>query len=204
MLRKYLTSGVIAGILIGIGGAVYLACDVKYVGAVLFSVGLLGVCYLGVSLYTGRVGFLVLVHSREAVSEAFLCLLGNFIGTTASGWAIAYAIPARAEKALSMCEAKLALPLTAAFIVAIFCGMLMYLAVALYKEKQTVWGILFCVPVFILSGFEHSVADMFYFAAAGIASLEALIFIVVVIIGNGVGGMIIPALRLCVEGKKHA
>ena len=44
MLRRDITLGVIAGILIGIGGSVYLACDNKYVGAVLFSVALLCIC----------------------------------------------------------------------------------------------------------------------------------------------------------------
>jgi len=51
------------------------------------------------------------------------------------------------------------------------------------------------VPVFILAGFEHSIADMFYFCAGGQFTLEALVFILVVILGNAVGGIIIPAAR---------
>ena len=62
MLRRDITLGVIAGILIGIGGSVYLACDNKYVGAVLFSVALLCICMRGFALFTGKVGFIVASH----------------------------------------------------------------------------------------------------------------------------------------------
>lgn len=204
MVRKYLTSGVVSGILIGIGGAAYLACDSRYAGAVLFTVGLLSICVLGFSLFTGKVGFIVGEHTRENFAELFLCLLGNYIGATASGLAVAAAIPARAAKALDMCAAKLALPLPSTLILSVFCGILMYLAVVIYREKQNVLGILFCVPVFILSGFEHSIADMFYFAASGIMSLPAAGFIAAVILGNAAGGMLIPALRLLMEGGRYA
>ena len=72
----------------------------------------------------------------------------------------------------------------------------MYLAVSVWRDRQTPLGILFCIPVFILSGFEHSIADMFYFAASGIVSAEAFGFIWLVIIGNALGAMLLPALEL--------
>ena len=77
-----------------------------------------------------------------------------------------------------------------------FCGILMYLAVSIYREKKTPAGIFFCIPAFILSGFEHSVADMCYFAAAGDFSGEAALFIVYVVLGNTIGAMILPALKI--------
>ncbi|MEG1632646.1 MAG: formate/nitrite transporter family protein [Oscillospiraceae bacterium] len=204
MLKRYLTSGILAGICVGLGGSVFLGSDNRYVGAGLFSVGLIAICYLGYSLFTGRVGFIVAVHGREEISELLLCLLGNLIGACAMGFAIAYALPSRAEKALDMCTAKLQMPLGSVFVCALFCGILMYLAVVLFKEKQSVLGILFCVPAFILSGFEHSIADMFYFAVAGIVSLQAFVFIWLVILGNALGGMLMPALRLLMGGRKNA
>ena len=76
------------------------------------------------------------------------------------------------------------------------CGILMYLAVCLFKEHKTPLGIFFCVPVFILSGYEHSIANMFYFGASGIVSLEAFAYIWVVILGNSIGGMLFPILKL--------
>ena len=62
------------------------------------------------------------------------------------------------------------------------------------KERQSPLGILFCIPVFILSGFEHSIADMFYFAASGFVSFKAFAFLWLVILSNAVGGMLLPTL----------
>ncbi|HBD87032.1 MAG TPA: formate/nitrite transporter [Clostridiales bacterium] len=205
MVSRHLASGVAAGVLIGIGGAAYLACDSRYAGAALFTVGLLSVCLLGLSLFTGKVGFIVPDHRKESVRALLLCLPGNLIGAAATGLAISAATPARGEKALEICAAKLALPFMPAFILAVFCGVLMYLAVAIYREKESLLGVLFAVPAFILSGFEHSVADMFYFAAAGIVSGRAFLFILVVLLGNAAGGMLLPALRiLAAEVRQNA
>ena len=79
----------------------------------------------------------------------------------------------------------------------IFCGILMYMAVSIYRDKQTISGILFCVPVFILAGFEHSVANMFYFGAAGMFfSMESIIYLAIVVLGNTIGGMLMPVLAM--------
>ena len=72
----------------------------------------------------------------------------------------------------------------------------MYLAVSIYRDKKTVVGILFCVPVFILAGFEHSIANMFYFAAAESFSLDTVVYILVVVLGNTIGGMLLPLLAM--------
>ena len=77
----------------------------------------------------------------------------------------------------------------------------MYLAVSIYRDNKTPLGILFCIPVFILSGFEHSIADMFYFAASGIVSVKAFAFLWIVILGNSIGGMLLPALKIWGEKK---
>ena len=187
MLRRDLTLGILAGILIGIGGSVYLSCDNKYVGAVLFSVALLCICMRGFALFTGKVGFIVEAHTRADVSALLLSLLGNLIGTFAAGAAIRYAMPSLGEKALTLCEGKLAQTAPETFLRALFCGILMYLAVVIYRKNQSVWGIFFCVPVFILSGFEHSIANMFYFSASGIVSVEAFFYLWIVILGNAAG-----------------
>ncbi len=63
MLNKIL-SGISAGILISIGGSVFLACDNKYVGAVMFSVALLCICLKGYSLYTGKIGFILFIRVK--------------------------------------------------------------------------------------------------------------------------------------------
>lgn len=195
-MLKNVINGIYAGILISIGGAVYLSCDNKYVGAVLFSVALLCICYQGYSLYTGKICYIPQKHGKEEISVLLFGLLGNAAATTVCGYALRYAIPKIGEAALNACNAKLEQEFLQTFIRAVFCGILIYLAVDIFRNHKTPLGIVFCIPVFILSGFEHSVADMFYFASSGIVSLQAFIFIWVVILGNSVGGALIPLLSL--------
>ena len=195
MLRK-LTDGLLAGIMVSIGGGVFLGCENKYVGAVMFCIALVCICNDGYSLFTGKVGYIVESHKKEDFSALLLGLLGNAIATCLIGMALSYAVPGFGEKALSMCNAKLGQDFFQTLIRAIFCGILMYLAVCLFKEHKTPLGIFFCVPVFILSGYEHSIANMFYLGASGIVSLEAFAYIWVVILGNSIGGMLFPILKL--------
>ena len=210
MLRRDLTLGVIAGLCIGLGGSVFLACCNDYqgygkiVGAVMFAVALLCICFRGYALFTGKVGFLVVSHKKADFSGVLLSLLGNLIGTVVSGYAIRFALPALGEKALAICEGKLTQTIPETLIRAIFCGILMYLAVVIYRENKSIAGIFFCVPVFILAGFEHSIANMFYFAASGIVSLDAFAYLWIVILGNAIGGMLIPALSLLTKEKNTA
>ncbi len=195
MLKKFL-DGVSAGIMIAIGGTVYLSCENKYVGAVLFSVALLAICLKGYSLFTGKIGFIPEKHDREDISALFLGLLGNFAATAALGFAASYALPALGPAATALCEAKLGQEVLQTFIRAFFCGVLMYIAVSVYREKNSAVGIFFCIPTFILSGFEHSIANMFYFGASGMISVDAAVYIAVVLLGNAAGGMALPFLNI--------
>ncbi len=213
-ILKKIIDGFLAGALISIGGAVFLACSGewsgtlapvgKYVGAVFFCTALLCICIKGFSLYTGKIGYVLEKHSKEDLSVMLLGLLGNFIGTVACGYLLAAAIPSLKETALTLCNGKLQSQAWWQTLVrAFFCGILVFLAVDIYRNHKTPLGVVFCIPAFILSGYEHSIADMFYFAASGIASGEALLFIWLVILGNSLGGLMIPALKL-VGAKKPA
>ena len=72
MLRRII-SGISAGLLVSIGGCVFLALandvQTKFVGAILFAVALLVICYRGYSLFTGKVGFMVDDYSKNAWSN---------------------------------------------------------------------------------------------------------------------------------------
>ena len=202
MLRSYLVNGVLAGAMVSIGGAVLLAVENRYLGALLFCIALLSICYFGFNLYTGKVGFLLANHTKAALSEAFVGLLGNLLGTLLFGALIAYALPHLREAAVAACEKRLTqLPLQT-LLRGFFCGVLMYTAVWIYKEKKTPLGILFCIPVFILAGFEHSIADMFYFALAGLYRFDSAWFLLLVVAGNSLGGLFIPALQAW-KGEAH-
>ena len=180
----------------------FLACDNRVVGAVLFTVALLCICYKGYGLFTGKVGFLPEKCDKDNWTVVLTALLGNLIATALCGWAIRYGLPNLGEVAETVCAAKLTQVWHQTAIRGVFCGILMYLAVSIFRDHKSIAAILFCVPVFILSGFEHSIADMFYFAAAGIVSLKACGFLWIVILSNAVGGILLPLLsKLTKEGK---
>lgn len=188
--------------MITIGCCVYLACTVKWVGAILFSVALLSICYLGFSLFTGKVGFILDNANRNGFSELFLGLLGNAIATTALGIAVGYALPRLNQTASNLASLKFDQALWQTLIRAIFCGILMYVAVAIYKDKKSPLGIVFCIPTFILCGFEHSIADIGYFAIAHHYSASAFGFVWMVILGNSIGALLFPAIKKLCDFKK--
>ncbi len=202
-ILQNIVNGILAGIMIAIGGSVFLACYGdgsmlnKTIGAFFFSVALLCICYKGYSLFTGKIGFIPEKHDKSAFSVLLWGLLGNLIATVGLGLALRYAVPNIAPVAESICVAKLTQSWWQTLIRAIFCGVLMYLAVSIYRDKQTIAAILFCVPVFILAGFEHSIANMFYFGAAGMFfSVDAIIYLAIVVLGNTIGGMLMPMLSM--------
>lgn len=184
-----------AGLYIGIGGAVFLSCDNRVVGAILFSVALLSICYLGLFLFTGKIGYMAVQHDKQSVAAVIVTLVGNIIGTLIAGLLAGYMKPALMETARSLCENKLLLAPMQVVIAGIFCGILMYTAVELFKTNQTPAGIFFCVPVFILAGFEHSIADMYYFFTARMFTGEVFVFLLLVVLGNSIGGMLVPWLK---------
>lgn len=190
-----IVKGILAGLLISVGGTVYLSCESPVVGSIFFTIGLFVICEFGFNLFTGKCGYLT-----ENKPSYLLFLLevwvGNLIGCLSGGLAVGLARPELAETAARLSEKKLAIPLHNALILAVFCGLLMYIAVHTYKTASHPLGkylaLFLCVPVFILSGFEHSIADMFYLACGRAFLPEALLFLAVVTVGNVLGGILLP------------
>ena len=195
MLKTFAES-ICAGILIAVGGSVFLACENRVVGAVLFSVALLCICYKGYYLYTGKVGYLVESHRTADITALLIGLLGNLITACLLGFVVRYAIPGIGKAAETLCPAKLDQSFLQTLLRAMFCGVLMYLAVSIFRDKKTPIAILYGIPVFILSGFEHSIADMFYFGASGTISGRVLLFIFAAVLGNSLGAVILPLLSV--------
>ena len=91
------------GFAIGIGGAVYLSCDNKYLGAFLFGTGLFTILTFGFNLFTGKVGYAV---EREPayILELLIVWLGNFGGAAISAYMLLNTrISGIADKARAMC-----------------------------------------------------------------------------------------------------
>lgn len=186
-----------AGLAISIGGTVYLSVDNKIIGSLLFAVGLYAIVLNGLFLYTGKVGYLVDQSDKiEYLGLLAITWLGNLAGTWIGAVAVLNTrIQGIRENAVGICETKLADEPLSIFLLAIFCGILMYIAVDGFKEKENPLILFFCVSVFILSGFEHCIANMFYFSIAGAWSLKTIVYLIIMTLGNSLGGMLIPSLK---------
>lgn len=193
---------VLAGLAIGVGGTVFLSIPDSVVGALMFTVGLFVICLHGLNLFTGKVGYLV----GKPVSylwDLLVIWLGNLAGTFLAGAsARASRIGGIAQRAQGMCDVKLNDSLLSLFLLAIFCGLLMYAAVEGYKTSKQPLILFACVAAFILCGFEHCIADMYYFSVAGMWSWNALLRILLITLGNALGGVLIPLGALCRPQEK--
>ena len=194
LIRAFLT-----GLAIGIGGTVFLSCESKVIGAALFGTGLFVILPFGFYLYTGKVGYIA-ENKLPYVGEVALIWVGNLIGTfTMAKLVLLTRIAGIAAKADTMCQVKMNDSLLSLFILAIFCGMLMFIAADGYKKIEHSAGkflaIFLPVIVFILSGFEHCIANMFYFSIASAWTAKSFGYLIVMSLGNAAGGMLIPLCR---------
>ena len=126
-----LKRSIIGGFLIGFGGTVYLNMDNKIVAAFLFGLGLFTIINIELNLYTGKIGYL----SKENWREILLTLIGNFIGTNLFAFLVLQTRLAGKLKEVvaPAVELKLSDNLLSTFILAIFCGILMSIAVGTLK-----------------------------------------------------------------------
>ena len=197
-IKKYLDffiKGIYAGVMIGIGGTIFLSVQNTVIGSFLFSIGLLMICMYGMNLYTGKVGY-ALINKLNYIYELLLSLLGNFVGTFIVARLILLTrFSDISKRALTMSNLKLNDNLLSIFILAFFCGILMYLAVNNYKKAANeigkYVGIFMCVMVFILCGFEHCVANMYYFSIANVWTFKTLLYMLIMVLGNSVGSIFI-------------
>lgn len=193
-------NAVLGGAAIAIGGTAFLSVDNKVTGAMFFTVGLFMIVTLGHNLYTGKVCYMF-EKDREFSLGVLIIWLGNLLGTWGGATLIRMTrvAPPLVERASGMCDAKLGDNLLSIFILAIFCNVMIYIAVDNYNNNKHEIGkyvaLFLGVPVFILCGFEHCIANMFYFSIAGAWSGKAFIYLLVMTAGNAVGGWIFPVSR---------
>lgn len=192
-MKKDLVKAILAGIVISIGAVIYLSLENKVIGALLFAVGLLSICCLGLNLFTGKIGYVI---ENKQYGTVALIWCGNFIGTFLSSTIIKFTrIYVKIIPSLeNVMTPRITDNYFSLFVLAIYCGLLMYTAVEIFRTKDSVYGmvaILLCVSVFILSGYEHSIANMAYFTLYG-WNLDLFVKLIVITIGNSFGGMLIP------------
>ncbi len=190
--------------MIATGGTVFLSIENKVIGASLFSIGLFGVLIYNLNLYTGKIGYLITNFNLKYIKELIITLIGNFIGACSVGFILRYTriYDNIYEKSLILANTKLNDNILSIFILSIFCGLLMYYAVNGFK-KQTDFGkylvVYLGVAVFILCGFEHCIANMYYFSVADIWALKTLGYTGIMVLGNSIGSFIIPLCNLVIK-----
>ena len=196
---SFLADGMLSGLMIGIGCVVSMSCENRYLGAFLFSLGLFCIVQFQYGLYTGKVGY-IFDRDKAYLGETFFTFLANAIGAGLTAGIVHLTLMDRAQATMS---AKLDDSLLSSFVLAFFCGILMFSAVEgsrrCNEKKNFIGGVFIVVMpimVFILSGFNHCVADAFYYCMAGCPNpLRALCYFPVAILGNLCGGVCIPLLK---------
>ena len=186
---KIYCKSILAGLFIAIGGTIYLSLDNQIIGALFFSVGLLGICATNQMLLTGRCCY------PTDVFELTMTFFGNMIGAVWGAFIVIAAKPNVIEKANAMCANKITEGWRVVLL-GFLCNILIYLAVEGYKAGHVALLII-AVATFILCGFEHSIANIFYFTVGGenISGLTGTIYILANVFGNLLGGFFIQFMN---------
>lgn len=174
-----LRSSVMAGIAISLGCIVFLKVG-GVAGAVLFSFGLLTVVHYKLPLFTGQAGFMRLCETHKLL----VVLLGNVIGCLIAAVSIMVAAPSLCDAGAAVAINHTSLSIASQIILSVWCGFVMTTAVEFGRKKQYL-PLLFGVPLFILCGFIHSIADAFYNFTAG--NVDVWYTYPVLVLGNYLG-----------------
>lgn len=168
-----LRSSIFAGIFIGTAGFGFLASGLQgqygsLAGAVIFSLGLLAVVGYKLKLYTGTAGFI----RKNEIGTLFLILLGNILGCLLLAL-LARVSPMNIQGAAqNILELRLKTGALNCGLLGIGCGLLMTTAVTFARQKHYL-PLLFAVPLFIICGFTHCVADAFYYLCVPVDFMKA-------------------------------
>lgn len=205
-MKKTFLYSVLAGICIGLGGTIFLSVENKVIGSFLFSIGLFTILAFGFNLYTGKVGY-ALENKASYLGELALIWFGNLVGTFLMAMLVRFTriYEGIEPKVKSIVSAKLNDDPLSIFLLAVGCGICMFIAVDQYKKRQSiVKALVVILPImtFILCSFEHCVANMFYFALAGSFKEWTLLYLLIMTFGNAAGGLLIPAVTKIAEAKK--
>lgn len=217
--------GVLAGAVIAIGGILNVIAKTyvpgeggKVLGAFLFPIGLTLVCFLGFNLYTGKIAYVI---DKKSYNAQFLATIyvGNFVGAFLVGCLMYIFFHGDTEifktvKTIANAKADSVSDVGGVFKVLGFsclCGMLVYMAVSFYKSFKNnvlkVVGIFIPIALFVYLGFDHCIANMYYFGHGflflGFISGSTYLNIAIATIGNTIGAILLHSL-VKVIAKKQA
>lgn len=205
---KTFVLGLLAGLSISLGGLLFVTAknfSLPILGSFLFSIGLLLVCSLKFNLFTGKIGY-VFDNKKGFIIDLVIMYIGNFAAAVAFGYLMHF-IGGQAlnQTALAISSSKLFPHGKDAIVLlgsSFFCGALVYLAVNTFKMKKLhialrVIILIFCVATFVVHGFDHCIANMFYFAFGNTYATNiggTLLSILFVTIGNSLGAIFVNCI----------
>lgn len=160
-MRQFISLSIFAGLLIGIAGLVFLNVG-GLGGAILFAFGLLAVTISKAELFTGKAGFLPYRESLQLLPMVLLnaagCLITAYIASYSTSEVVATTLD-------TIMAAREAASWDMLLMTSIGTGVIVTLAV--YGVRRgTYLPLLYGVPVFIMCGLPHSIADAFYYWVA--------------------------------------
>ena len=182
---------IVAGMMIAIGGIIFLTLS-GLEGALLFSMGLLTILCLKLELFTGKAGLLA---TKDITPGKLLEIwIGNFLGTGIIAFLLITTPKGilLAEEASKIVAIRLANGFFVNLIYGILCGMLMFMAVKTWQltNGNPIYAMM-PVAIFIICGFNHCIADMFYLHL-GCMKITNYHVLIPTTIGNIIGCNIIP------------
>ena len=211
--------GILAGLSIGVGGLLYLTM-IRYVdgelgkvlGSILFAIGLFTVCSCYLMLFTGKIGMVFEgKQDRSFYISLPVMLIGNAIGAFLLGYVCYFlfrntnimdAVNATCDSRISLYTFNDYLSL---IVKSLLCGTCVYLAVKSFSLNRLkpigIALLVFFVFVFVYSGVQHCIANMFYFVFGNCITINTFINLIICIIGNSVGT--IPGVLLLKLIKKN-
>ena len=170
-----------AALLISLGNYALLKLGTP-IGPVIFALGLLGVCYMGQNLFTVKCGFLF--EDKIKIKDLLIILVVNLI----AGYLLGLLFSITDKEVYNNALLKVASwdVSIAFFIKSILCGIIMYIAVFMYR-KGTPLGIIYGIPLFIFCGFQHCIANIITLGVARTFHSS----IILCILGNFIGSLFI-------------
>lgn len=169
-----------ASLLISLGNYALLKLG-NPIGPIIFAFGLLGVCYMGLNLFTGKCGFIF--QDKIKITDLLIILVVNLISGYLLGLLFRYSDSSLIEVAINKVNSwDMSISF---FLKSILCGIIMYIAVYMYK-KNTPLGIIYGIPLFIFCSFQHCIANVITMGVA--LTFDFSIFIC--IIGNFLGSIL--------------
>ena len=189
--------GIMAGAFISLGAEASSAASysivstglAKTLAGVIFPIGLMMIVLVGGQLFTSNCMNVSAVFDQKVKPSRMLLNLGlvyltNFVGALLIVYAINtsgelnYSSGALGGYTIKIAAAKLSLGFNTALVSGILCNLLVCLAVLMASTAKDIIGKIFAIffPIFlfIISGFEHSVANMYYIPAGILAAANPL------------------------------